>query len=156
MGYRIRRKRTRRRRIIISVLGLRPHQSQEWKAATVVAMVILGQVKSKKRTERIIFLQFRDLGLSSLSGIFFSLLSSYFTYYNHHGLLTTPETQSAISTLRASVPKFTLSGDYSSSHCTGTPPHFIQLCIHISPYQLWFSRSIISFKTSFILFYLFF
>ena len=70
LSYRIRRKRTRRRRIIISVLGLRPHQGQEWKAATAVAMVILGQVKSKKRTERIIFLQFRDLGLSSLSGIF--------------------------------------------------------------------------------------
>jgi len=53
MGYTIRRRRNRRR--IICVLGLKPHQSQEWKAETVVAMVILVQVKSKKRTERISF-----------------------------------------------------------------------------------------------------
>ena len=34
MGYTIRRRRNRRR--IICVLGLKPHQSQEWKAATLL------------------------------------------------------------------------------------------------------------------------
>lgn len=70
-----------------------------------VGMVLLVQVKSKKRMERTIFLQFRDLGLAFNSDIFFCILSSYFICSNHHGLPTTPRTQSAISAPRVLVPK---------------------------------------------------